>query len=223
MCEPATVITALSIASTVSGYVGQHQQAQAQADHQGRLAQARADQMRQNNINVMNAYRLNLEQVQTRQQQENQASSQQAQAYQRENLSRQGLAQAATGESGAAGLSRDLLMAEFDRTQAGYLSSLELQSDYRNQSVFFETQAMQLQAEGRAQSIQPYIPTPVNGPSLFGAAVGIGSGVMQGYDAHLRYTLQGHANPDPNKMNEAPGFGGFIRQGLGIDPTPGFS
>lgn len=220
MCEPATVITALSIASTVSGYVGQMEAAQDQAAYQGRLAQARADQMRQNNENVINAYNMNLEQVQARAQQENQASNQQAQAYQRENLVRQGAAQAATGESGVAGINRDILMAEFDRTQAGFTSSLALQQDYRDQSLFFETSAMQQQAIGRAQSIQPYIPTPVNGPSLFGAAVDIGSGVMKGYDAHLRYNGLGYASPDPNQMNNAPSVGSFVSQGFGSGSTP---
>lgn len=204
---------ALSIGSTVAGFIGAQQQAQAQAEYQTQLQIARNEQIRQNAELTARAYNDQLQAVNSRQMQENIAASQQAQAFQRENTVRRGTAQAALGETGAAGINRDILMAEFDRTQTSYMSSLSLQQDFRDQSTFFETRGMQAQAEGRAQSIQPYVPTPVNGPSLFGAAMGIGMGAMKGYDTHLRYTGQGYGNPDPTQMHVAPSFFGAMREG----------
>lgn len=207
---------ALSIGSTVAGFIGAQQAAKAQVEYQTQLQIARNEQIRQNAELTARAYNDQIQAVNSRQMQEDIAASQQAQAFQRENTVRRGTAQAALGETGAAGVNRDILMAEFDRTQTSYMSSLSLQQDFRDQSVFFETRGMQAQAEGRAQSIQPYIPAPVNGPSLFGAAMDIGMGAMKGYDAHLRYTGQGYANPDPTQMNSAPGFFGAMSESWGM-------
>ena len=195
---------ALQIASVAASFVAAQQQAEAQAEYQTRLQIARNEQIRQNQVLAERAYQDNLEAVNARQIQEHSAASQQAQAYQRENAVRRGSAQAATGESGAAGINRDILMSEFDRTETAYNASLNMQQDFRDQSLFFQTRGMQAQAEGRMNSIQPYVPTPVNGPSLFGAAVGIGQGAMYGWDRHHFYNKSGpYADATPSTQAQA--------------------
>lgn len=207
---------ALSIGSTVAGFIGAQQQAEAQIEYQTRLAHAQNELMEVNAQNAVAALTNDYEQANARTIQENTAWGQQAATYQRENLVRRGMSQAALGETGASGINRDILMAEFDRTQASYMSSLSMQQDFRDQSLFFETRGMQAQAESRINSVQPYIPAPVNTPSLFGAALDIGAGAMRGYDTHLRYTNQGPYALEAHKAGNAPGFFGAMSESWGM-------
>lgn len=199
---------ALSIGSTAIGFYGQQQQAQAQMDHQARLGQARNEQIKQNNRLTLRSLSDQNKAINARTRQEQEAASQRAQAIQSEVSSRKGRAQVGAGESGVTGISRDLLMAEFDRSQSEHLAGLERQQQFQGQSVFFQQQGLQSQAEGRLQSIQPYVPTPVNFPSPFAAALNIGSGALYGYDRHQFYNGQGPYNPEgPGPSQAAQTFG----------------
>jgi len=208
---------ALSIGSTVMGFVGQQQAAQAQMDHQARLAAARNKQIEQNNKLTIRSLNDQNRAINARTRQEQEASSQRAQGIQTEVSQRKGRAQVGAGESGVTGVSRDLLMAEFDRAQSEHLAGLERQQRFQSQSVFFQQQGLQAQAEGRLQSIQPYVPTPVNFPSPFAAALNIGSGALYGYDRHMFYNGEGPYNPQPTPSSAAQTFADnqdTINQGL---------
>lgn len=210
MCFPVSagiLAGALSIGSTAMGFYGAHQQAKQQVEYQTRLQIERNRQIEQNKILTARAYNDQLQAVNARTIQEQEAASQRAQSVQTEVSNRKGRAQVGAGESGVTGVSRDLLMQEFDRSQAEWNASLERQLDFQQQSVFFQTQGMQAQAEGRGQSIQPYTPTPVNFPSVFGAALDIGSGALYGYDRHLFYTGKGpYSRQGPGPSAEAAAF-----------------
>jgi hypothetical protein len=82
MCEPATISLALgglaivtSAATGIASYVGQSQQANAQASYQAQLAQARNQEILENARLAQESYLRQAQQLNLRQQQEDEKSS----------------------------------------------------------------------------------------------------------------------------------------------------
>lgn len=186
---------ALQVAAAGAAYYAQQEQAKSQVEYQERLQIARNEQIRQNQELTLRAYNDQLSAVNARKSQEQATAAQKALNVKRETERRKGTAQVAAGEAGVTGVSRDLLMSEYDRTASEWNSSLQQQLKYGDQATHFQLQGLQAQAEGRAQSIQPYVPTPVNFPSPFAAALQVGSGALYGHDRYQFYSGTGPYNP----------------------------
>jgi hypothetical protein len=199
MCEPisattAAVLSGLAIVtSTVAGivgYVGQQQQANQQAAYQSALVQQRNQQILENQRLAQESYLQQAQQVNVRQQQEEEKSSQELQSVQIEALQARARARVASGEAGVSGLSVDNLIADFYRQEDFYKQGVMRNVEMSRQQSKEDIKGLRAEAQGRVQSIQPYLPEPVARPSLLGAALQIGtSALTQSAGAVSQYKL----------------------------------
>lgn len=155
MCDP---VTALTVASTAVGFIGQQQQAAAQeaANNQAR------------NLAIQNQ-QLQIRALQNQEDEEARRASEALFDNQRQAEARKATAMVSAGEAGVSGLSVDALLGDLDRQVA------ENKQDII-QTVDFGQRQRQLDREGvgiNAQSQVNQLP-PVQFPSIFGAAIDAG-------------------------------------------------
>lgn len=175
------IAAAIGLAAGALKLAGDVQSANQQADYQTKVAQARNAQIEANNIATMESYNRQMQQEGLRVQQERAKASEAIAQKQQEGRAKRATALVSAGESGITGLSVEQLLADFRRGEAHYndlvnqnLDMLELQSQYNQQ-------AMQSQAQGRLNSIQPYIPSPIQQPSVLSAGLyGVQTGLSLG-------------------------------------------
>jgi len=180
MCEPATISLALgglaiatSAATGIVSYVGQSQQASAQASYQAQLAQARNQEILQNAQLAQESYLQQAQQLNLRQQQEDEKTSQSIQQTRLEAAQARATTRVAAGESGVAGLSVDNLLRDFYRQEDVFNESVRRNRDFSRLQTQEDIKGLQAQAQGRTASVRPYTPEPVVRPNLLGTALQI--------------------------------------------------
>ncbi len=195
MCEPATISLALgglaivtSAATGIVSYIGQSQQASAQASYQAQLGQARNQQILENARLAQESYLQQAQQLNLRQQQEDEKASQQIQQTRLDAAQARATTRVATGEAGVAGLSVDNLLRDFYRQEDVFNESVRRNREFSRFQSQEDIKGLRAQAEGRIASVQPYIPEPVVRPNLLGTALQIvgdvaerGSGLADKY------------------------------------------
>ena len=164
MCEPATIITAMQIASAVASVSAQKQAADAQT----------AANFRQYD-NTMRARAANLNQTNLMQQQEREASSQQLEQNNLTARAAKSTATVAAGESGISGLSVDALMADLGTKQNRFNSSVVTNYDNSSMAIANQRENVDINAASQINSLK----TPAM-PDYFGAALRIGNAVYGG-------------------------------------------
>jgi hypothetical protein len=196
MCLPlaaASLMTAgLQIGGAVMGYMGAVQQANAQVKYQERLAEQRKEQILRNRELAGDSLRTQMAQQNIRRSQEEEAASREKFNVSREAQRRMSTTGVAAGESGAAGVSLAQLYTDFERSKSEYTSMIDRKIAQQGVQYQYDQDSMIAQYEGRLDSIQPYIPTPVNMPSPFAYAAKGASAAMPHYDDYLRYSKSGH-------------------------------
>ncbi|WP_287253217.1 hypothetical protein [Mesorhizobium sp.] len=168
---------ALSAASTVAGFVGQSQQAEAQQQYYENNRQAA-------NRAAVNTYAAN----QNRALQERKAASREQQNLAAEAMRSRATAEVAAGEAGVTGLSVDALIADYYGQQGRYERTLD--NNYQMQADYLrgEMDATQAQAEGRINSVQQG-----QRPSFADAAIRILGGGLDAYGGYQRAKAAGVA------------------------------
>lgn len=175
---------ALGAASTVASYVGQQQQASAQAAYQNTQAKESA---RANDLNSKAAISEYVEQSaaeRIKQMQEQQATALEEQKIQRETLQKQGTMLASTN---ASGIALDMLMADYQRQEANEKETVRQQ--YRNSTVesAINISGYKDRAQNRVNSQSTYLAPGVNNPSLAGLAIGLGSAGLNAYTTYNKW------------------------------------
>jgi len=170
MCDPASLlIVGTSAALTIAGAaaitsgVAKQRAAVAQANYQRQLAEARNQQIAANNALVEQAYNNQVNQSNLKQQQEDVQASQKINQANIQTLQAEARARVSAGESGVSGVSVDALMADFERQDAVYRDSVRYNRELNALQSRTDLESVRAQATGRAQAIQPYIPSPVEG------------------------------------------------------------
>jgi hypothetical protein len=137
MCEPATISLALgglaivtSAATGIVSYIGQSQQAAAQAQYQTQVAQARNQEIMDNAKLAQESYLRQAQKLNLRQQQEDEKAGQDIQQTQREAAQARATVRVAAGESGIAGLSVDNLLRDFYRQEDVFNESVRRNRDF---------------------------------------------------------------------------------------------
>jgi hypothetical protein len=168
---------ALSAASTVAGFVGQSQQAEAQQQYYKNNRDAA-------NKAAVNTYAAN----QNRALQERKAASQETQQLQTDAMRARGTAEVAAGEAGVTGLSVNALIGDYYGQQGRYERTLD--NNYQMQADYLrgEMDATQAQAEGRINSVQQG-----QKPSFADAAIRILGGGLDAYGGYQRAKAAGVA------------------------------
>jgi hypothetical protein len=92
----------------------------------------------------------------------------------------------AQGESGAAGISLDNIMADFQKRGSDYSESVKANAAITQDQLQLEAKGMQSTAQSRINSITPL--KPVAGPSFIDAGLRIATGAA---DAFGRYSTKG--------------------------------
>ncbi len=175
MCEPVTILaTAAVVASAASAALsvqGQVQQRKAQVSYQNRLTEANVKQMQQNRDLATKAY---LDQATAANRQL--AETREATAAANFDKSRQaaearGQVLASAAESGVHGVSLAGLLADFHRQEDMFRSRNEQNLLFKQQQVGTQVVGYHSEATARAQSIQPYQPSPIAPVDYFGPAL----------------------------------------------------
>lgn len=221
MCLPdggaSIALAALSIATSVAGGVvgaiGQRQQAQAQANYQAQMAEARNQQILQNQRRAALDYQKQSEAINARQGQEEKAAANQIFNAQTEARRLQAEQVVSSGEAGVSGLSIDALMADFERQQLNQSETIRQQRDFSSFNAQLQKEALQRRAENLGNTIQPYIPSPVAGPNMFGQALSIGGNALS---TGLKFNQMGAFSGGGGSTTPAP-IGPFP---LGMSPQP---
>ena len=194
----------LSVASAGIGYIGAVQQANAQVKYQERLAEQRKEQILRNRELAGDSLRTQMAQQNIRRSQEEAAAAREKFNVSREAQRRMSTTGVAAGESGAAGVSLAQLYSDFERSDSEYAAMIDRKVMQQGVQYQYDQDSMIAQYEGRLDSIQPYIPTPVNMPSPFTYAAQGASGLMSGYDDYMKYSGQGIYAPNPADRDKGP-------------------
>lgn len=195
MCGPtalAAASLAIGVASSGVQYMGQAQAAASQADYQNRLAIQREEQRQQNAEAAIDAYIKQTEDEGIRVQQQREAAAVEHQDVARRRLEAQGEARAS---SEAAGMSFDMLMRDFERSELRHRNVLTRQSELDTDESQRRIAGYAATAQDRINSVTPYTPQPVQSPSILGAGLQmIGTGI----DVFNTYTTW---NPETNSYD----------------------
>lgn len=187
MCEPVSTTTmfytalAVSAASAGMSYMGQMQNAEAQAKYQEAQAAENARYMQENAELANNAYIDKTAQENLRLVQTEEAAGQEIEQVHAERLQKVGTAMAT---SEAAGLSVNMLMGDYLRQEATYKNNVrrQLEMDYDQASM--NMQGFRAEAQGRAASVRPYVASPVSTPSLLGTGLQIAGAGVSAYGSY---------------------------------------
>ncbi len=186
MCEPSTTTLfvtslALSAASAASQYVSQASAASAEADYQNKMAEENVRYRDENAKAATAAYIEEAAQENLRLAQTEEAASGELQEISRERVDAVGTAVAS---SEGAGLAFDMLMADYNRQESGYRENINRQLEFEKQQSKLNIKGYQSKAQGRINSVRPYIREPIKSPSLLGVGLQFGGGALDAYDKY---------------------------------------
>lgn len=186
MCTFAAFIpAALSIGSSVAGYVGQSQAAIAQARYQNEMYKQTGDIAAEN-------YRQQTGTVAQRTFQQSEATGQEAQSSLVATMQATSRAAAAAAEAGVGGASVSQLLDDFRRQEAMNIDALRTNQEWSAEQATRDQQALRADAQSRIAQARP---RPAVMPSILGTALQIGGSAFSGYDSYLQQTRQGIYNP----------------------------
>jgi hypothetical protein len=191
MCEPSTIAIVASVASVAIAAAGtgvslyaQSEQADAEANWQKRLAEARNQEIAENfKLAVASAENQN-KALQQRAVEEGEAATEEKMRNAREAAKAVATARVAAGEGGVSGTSVNALLNDFLSQEARYRHSVTTNLEYARDSIDFEQESNEIVAKGRAASIKPFAPSPIQQPNYLAGALKIAG---SGLDAYAGY------------------------------------
>lgn len=175
---------AIGAASAVTSYMGQQQQADAQASYQNAQAKEYARVNELNNQAAVTEYVEQSAAERIKQMQDQQSAATETQAIQREALQKKGTMLASTN---TAGLALDSLMADYDRTEAEQKELVRRQYEFGAVDSGIALTGYRDKTQARLNGQQSYIAAPISKPSGLGLALGIGSAALGGYEKYKKY------------------------------------
>jgi hypothetical protein len=188
MCDPVSMTVATVAMTAVSTGMSYMQQSQAAADaNEYEMANAAARQA-QMNANAELANRSFGEQnaaLNKRAQQETDAASLKIQQTNVEALERAETAKVAAAEAGVTGLSVDALIGDFYGDAARTIDVTKQNRDMTLDELEASKKEARSTAEGRIQSVTPYLPRLTRGPSMLGAAIQVGASAVSASDKYF--------------------------------------
>jgi hypothetical protein len=210
----AIIMTVVSIAMSIAAAAAQYmqQQAAAEANHKNQVAMMRAqdEAIRQNAALANRDYMNQTKALQDKQAQEDAAAGQRESDVSVQAAQARSTAQTAAGEAGVGGLSVNALMDDFTRQEADYRTQSRTNLEGLRDQTSRELEAAQIQGQGRTESMKPYQPTPIQYPSLVGAALRVGgesAGALSSY--YGKQTPQTPTYNTPRAPRGGYGDGGF--------------
>lgn len=175
---------AIGAASSITSYIGQQQQANAQSAYQSAQAKEYARVNELNNQAAVKEYTEQSAAERIKQMQDQAAASTETQSIQKEALQKKGTMLASTN---TAGMALDALMADYDRTEAEQKELVRKQYEFGSIDSGLALSGMRERTQNRLDGQQNYIAAPVSRPSGLGLALGIGSAALNGYSAYKKY------------------------------------
>lgn len=188
MCDPVSMTLATVAMTAVSTGVQYMQQSRAASEanaYENSVAAARQNQINANAALTNRAFAEQNAALNRREQQENDAASLKIQQTNVDALSRAETAKVAAAEAGVTGLSVDALIGDFYGSAARTIDVTKQQRDWNIDDIEAAKKDAQAQAEGRLQSIQPYLPRLTRGPSALGAVVQVGASAVGAADKYF--------------------------------------
>ena len=184
--EPTTLaIASLAISAAGQGmsFIGQSQAANAQADYEKARAEQQAAFMVQNAEAANKALIEQYAQENQRQVEAQEATAVELQDLQIARLQREG---EAVAQSEGAGANLAAVLGDLFRQEARFRDTtlVNLESERRQSQE--RMRGYRAEAENRINAVQPYIPQPVNRPSLLGTALSIGASATAGWGDYTR-------------------------------------
>lgn len=193
----------LSAGSTAAGYLGQSQQANANANYQNQM-------YAQTGKNALANYDQQTGVAGTRLIQQAAAMQQQGMDQNRQMMQAQGHAAAAAGEAGVAGNSVNALMNDFSSVASSNIDTLRTNQQYSVNQMGQDEKAMRANAQNQ---IAQAAPQPVQRPSLLGSLMEIAGGAYKAKDGLDYMRQQGIYNKSDRASTLSYGqpisFGGF--------------
>lgn len=165
----------------------QSQQTKATEKYQQSMADARDQQIEENYALSVASANSQYRQLQDRQQQEADAAAQKVQEGNLQGAKARSTALVAAGEAGVSGLSVNNLINDFMAQEARYRNSVTTNLGYANQQVEAQKQGVYAEAQGRVNSVTPYMKEPVAQPNYVGAALRVGGSATSAYSSYLQY------------------------------------
>lgn len=167
MCEPATIMAALTVASGVADY----QEGVAQAQQQ----QARFDA---NRLASNNARDLKIQTLNQRAIQEAEAASEEKMRLGIAALEGEGAALVAAGEAGVSGSSVDLLLQDYEAQKLRGVTTINRNLENVEKQIELEKRGASAEAQNRTNSLQQGVM-----PNFLAAAVGTAANAAAAYGA----------------------------------------
>jgi hypothetical protein len=191
MCGTEAILAGVAIASVAISAAGtgvslyaQDQQADAEADYQRRLAEAKNQEIEESyQLAVASATNQN-KALQARAVQEGEAATEEKMRNAREAAKAVATARTAAGEAGVSGVSVNALLNDFISQEARYRDSVNQNLAFARDSIEYEAESDHLVAKGRAASVKPFKPSPIQQPNYLAGALKIAGA---GLDAYAGY------------------------------------
>jgi len=171
MCLPLAAIGAIAgVASAGAGYIGQRQQAKAQAAFQAQSAAAEQQRALQEQSSIR-----------MQQAQQEEATARELEQVSRKSQEALARARVSAGEAGVAGASVQALMDDYTRQEAGYRAATLRQQELRGVGTQLGLEQAGLASQQRLISINQ----PIDRPSFLTSGLEAVSGGLSGYRTGL--------------------------------------
>ena len=187
MCEPVSASTmmmgslAMSAGQAVMGFASQSAAANQKQDYENRKAAAQEKYRQENARNANAAFIEEAAGINQQLVEKEVAEGQEVEDMQKQRLRETG---SLAANSQAAGLSAQLLAADFYRQEAGYRDRSSLQMEMDQMQAQQQVKGFSAKRQSRANSVQAYIPEPVSRPSIGGAVAGFAGDAFSSYGTY---------------------------------------
>jgi hypothetical protein len=178
----AVASIAVAVASTAASLYAQSEQTAGQNHYQKAVQRQRDSEIAENyklSIATMHDQHKN---VQDRIRQEGEAAVTEEQRNATEAAKARATSRTAAGEAGVAGLNVDALMGDFLHQEAGYRYGVRRNLEISTDQLSAEMEGFRAGAQGRVNSISPYMREPVGTPSYLSETLKIGGKGLEAYD-----------------------------------------
>jgi len=173
----------LVIASAAVSYQQAAEAARRKQQQENRMVEAQNETIRQNSALANAAYINDSKQLQNRQAEEAAAAAAREHGVGIEAEKTKSTAITAAGEAGVSGLSVNALLTDYTRQEVDYRFQSQTQLENQRKQTEAELTGEQYVAQGRVDSVKPYMAQPVAYPSLLGAALRVGADSASIYSA----------------------------------------
>jgi len=179
----ALVAIALTVASAAVAYQQAAEAAKKKQQQENRMVEAQNETIRQNSALANAAFINDSKQLQNRQAEEAAAAAAREHGVGVEAEKTKSTAIVAAGEAGVSGLSVNALLTDYTRQEVDYRFQSQTQLENQRKQTEAELTGAQYTAQGRVDSVKPYMAQPVAYPSLMGAALRVGADSASIYSA----------------------------------------